>query len=185
MKDVKYVNFKTMEVTGDTKEEALEKVPFFVQGDATQAFKNWRAKLNTPISENDLKGFMVDYLSSKTKNAPGVGFYITVDSAVKNTRKRCYTFANKKNEGGTRKYKQTYQLIDKNTGAVLAECDTTKAAAVKLAKDLYTNQGFRGNLVCRVSKQVVNGEPVAFEMEYTPSKSAHVGVYRVFGIESL
>ena len=33
------MNFKRMEVTGATKEEALAKAPFDIMGDATQAYK--------------------------------------------------------------------------------------------------------------------------------------------------
>ena len=40
----KIMNFKRMEVTGTTKEEALANAPFGIQGDATQAYRNARKK---------------------------------------------------------------------------------------------------------------------------------------------
>jgi hypothetical protein len=177
------MNFKKMEVSGATKEEALSKAPFDIMGDATQAFKIWKKKQVNGVTEADKKQFMLDYLNKKSKNVAGVGFSITLESAIADSRERPYTIHSKKNESGARKYKTTYQLIDKATGAVLAETNETKAKAKEIAKDLYANKGFKGNLVCTYTKQVVDGEPIAFEAEYTPSKSARVGSYLVFGVE--
>ena len=166
------MNFKRMEVNGATKEEALAKAPFDIMGDATQAYKIWRKKQ-----------FMLDYLSKKSKNCAGVGFSLTLESAVADTRERPYRIDDVKNEKGTRKYKTVYQIIDRATGAVLAETSETKAKAKEIAKNLYTEKGFKGNLICTYTKQVLDGEPTAFTVEYTPSKSSRVGSYLVFGIE--
>lgn len=178
-----FMNFKQMEVNGATKDEALAKAPFDIMGDATQAFKSWKKKQVNGVTEADKKQFMLDYLAKKSKNVAGVGFSITIESAVADSRERPYSIHSKKNESGARKYKTTYQLIDKATGSVIAETNETKAKAKELAKDLYVNKGYKGDLVCTYTKQVVDGEPVAFEAEYTPSKSARVGSYLVFGVE--
>ena len=177
------MNFKRMEVTGATKEEALKKAPFCIIGDATQAYKSWQKKQVNGITDADKLQFFLDYIAKKTKNAPGLGFSITVESAVADSRERPYTLLNKKNKSGARKYKTTYQLVDKATGSVLAETNETKAKAKEIAKSLYTDKGFKGNIVCTYTKQVIDGEPVAFEIEYTPSKNAKVGTYLVFGVE--
>lgn len=177
------INFKRMEVNGATKEEALAKAPFGIIGDATQAYKIWKKKQVNGVTEADKKQFMLDYLTKKSKNVEGAGFSITLESAVADTRERPYSIHSKKNESGARKYKTTYQLIDKSTGSVIAETNETKAKAKEIAKDLYMNKGFKGNLICTYTKQVVDGEPVAFEAEYTPSKGARVGTYLVFGVE--
>lgn len=178
-----FLNFKSMEVSGTTKEEALAKAPFDIMGDATQAFKSWKKKQVNGVTEASKKQFMLDYLTKKSKNVSGIGFVITVESAVADTRERPYCIKDIKNEHGARKYKTTYQLIDKTTGAVLAETDETKAKAKELAKALYTTKGFRGDLICTYTKQVVDGEPTAFTVSYAPSKSSRVGSYYVFGIE--
>lgn len=180
----KMIAFKRMEVTGATKEEALEKAPFFVQGDATQAYRNWKKTMTNGITESDKKQFMLDYLAKKSKNAPGVGFSITVEAAVADTRERPYRIEDVKNEKGARRYKTIYQIVDKATGSVIAQTDETKAKAKEIAKALYTEKGFKGDLVCTYTKQVVDGEPIAFTAAYTPSKSSRVGTYLVFGIES-
>lgn len=73
-------------------------------------------------------------------------------------------------------------MIDRATGSVIAETNETKAKAKEIAKSLYS-KGFKGNIICTYTKQVVDGEPIAFEAEYTPSKSSRVGSYLVFGIE--
>ena len=114
----------------------------------------------------------------------GVGFSITIESAVADTRERPYAITDVKNEKGARKYVTTYQLTDKATGAVLAETSETKAKAKEIAKSLYTDKGFKGEIVCNYTKQVVEGETVAFTASYAPSKSSRVGSYLIFGIEN-
>ena len=178
-----FLNFKVMEVTGATKEEALEKAPFDIMGDATQAYKLWKKKQVNGVTEADKKQFMLEYLSKKSKNVNGVGFAITQEAAVADTRERPYRIDDVKNESGARKYKTIYQIVDKATGKVLAQTDETKAKAKEIAKALYTDKGFKGDLVCTYTKQVVDGEPTAFTATYTPSKSSRVGSYLVFGIE--
>ena len=177
------MNFKRMEVTGATKEEALAKAPFDIMGDATQAYKSWVKKQVNGVTDADKKQFMLDYLAKKSKNVAGVGFVITQEAAVADTRERPYRIDDVKNEKGARKYKTIYQIIDSATGAVVAETDETKAKAKELAKNLYTEHGFKGNLICTYTKQVVDGEPIAFKASYTPSKSSRIGTYLVFGLE--
>jgi hypothetical protein len=181
----KILNFKKLEVNGATKEEALAKAPFDIMGNATPAYKLWRKKQVNGITESDKKQFMLDYLANKSKNCANVGFYIVVESAVADTRERPYRINDVKNEKGTRHYKTVYQIKDAATGAVLAETNETKAKAKELAKALYTNaeNPYKGNLVCTYTKQVVDGEPTAFTVDYTPSKSSQMGTYIVFGIE--
>ena len=179
---VQMMNFKKLEVSGVTKDEALAKAPFSIMGDATQAYKAWVKNQVNGITDSDKKQFMLDYLARKSKNVAGVGFSITIDPAVADTRERPYNVIDKKNESGVRKYKTTYQLIDKDTNSVLATTDETKAKAKEIGKDLYV-KGYRGHIVCTYNKQVVEGQPIAFEIEYAPSKGAKSGSYIVFGIE--
>lgn len=181
--ETKFLNFEKVEVVGATKVEALDKAPYFVQGDATQAFKNWKSKQTGAISERDIKQFCLDYLAKKSKNAPGIGFYITLETAIVDTRERPWAFHDTKNTKGKRKYVTTYQLIDKATGKVLAETNETKAKAKELAKELFKG-GFKGTIVCTYTKQVVEGEPVAFEADYAPSKHTRNGRYLTFGIKA-
>lgn len=177
------MNFKRMDVTGATKEEALAKAPFDIMGDATQAYKIWAKNQKNGITEADIRQFELDYLAKKSKNVAGVGFVITKEAAVADTRERPYCIKNVVNESGPREYITTYQLIDKATGSVLAETTETKAKAKEIAKALYTEKGFKGDIVCTYTKQVKNGEPIAFVATYTPSKSSRVGTYHVFGYE--
>lgn len=178
------VNFEKLEVNGLTKEEALGKAPFFIQGDATQAFKKWKATKVDGVKEKDITNFCLDYLNKKTKYAPGSGFYITLEAASKNTRERPYKLENVKNEQGDRKWKTTYQIVNDETGMVEAETTETQAKARELAKELYTKQGSTANYTCVITKQVVKGEPVAFKIKYTPSTGAHAGTYLVFGVKA-
>lgn len=177
-----FLNFEIIEVTGVNKEEAMAKAPFSIMGDATQAYKAWKAKQVNGITSNDEKQFMIDYLASKSKNVPGVGFAITVDSAVADTRERPYAIVDVKNEQGKRQYVTVYQLVDDATGAILGEVEGTKQKAKDVAKEIITN-GFHGTLTCLYTKQVKVGENVAFKAAYAPSKGAHAGCWKVFGIK--
>lgn len=174
--------FKSVEVVGATKEEALAKAPFTtVMKDATQAYKNWKAKQNT-VTEASKKQFMVDYTAKNSKNAPGVGFSITVEAAVADTRERPYTIEDVKNEKGKRKYKTIYKWIDDAEGTVVCTVDTTKKDAKDAIKKLYAAGEYKGNATLFMTKDVVEGEPIAAHAKYTPSKSSHNGTYLVFGI---
>lgn len=175
--------FLVLEVTGLTKKEALGKAPIAIMGDATQAYKNWLKKQENGVTEASKKQFYLDYLQKKSKNVPGVGYSITVESAVEDTKQRPYKITDVKNEQGKRKYQTIYQIINKNTGEIMGSVDSTKAKAKEKVKEIY-KKGFRGSVVVKYTKQVVGGEPIAFTADYAPSKSSHVGTYIVFGVEA-
>lgn len=177
------LNFKKLEVVGATKEEALAQAPFGILGDATQAFKNWKAKQNGGITDKDVKAFCLEYLAKKSKNMQGVGFSITVEAAVADTRERPYKIEDVKNEKGKRKYSTVYQLVNDRTGEIITEVEGTKAKAKEVARKLYVD-GLKDDATCTYMKQVTEGEPIAFKCKYTPSKASHPGTYLVFGIEA-
>ena len=177
----KFLNFERLEVSGATKEEALEKAPFGIQGDATQAYRNFRKQVGDRWTDRDMKAFMLQYLEKKSKNLPGVGFYITLESAVADTRERPWKVTNVKHEGGARKFKKTFVLLDAATNTILDKVQSTKTAAFERSKELITN-GFRGNIRIDLSKEVEGTATVGY-VEYSPSKASHPGTYLVFGIE--
>lgn len=177
------MNFKKMEVTGATKEEALEKAPFDIMGDATQAYKRWCKEQVNGVTETDKKQFMLDYLAKKSKNCTGVGFSITIESAVADTRERPYSIEDIKNDKGVRKYKTVYRWIDDRTDKIVVECDTTKADAKNALKREYSENGYKGNAHLVMDKKCVEGQAVVAKAKYTPSKSSRIGSYIVFGIE--
>lgn len=173
-------NFKQVEVKGYTKNEALKEVPFQVIKDATQAWKN----AGKPLTGNALKEFMSEYLRVNTKFAAGIGCSITVEAGTADTRERPYTIYDIKNESGKRKYKTGIQGVNPETGEILFVNFENKAAAKEAAKALYTEGGYRGNVHATYVKEVVEGETGAFDVEYTPSKSAKIGTYLAFGVEA-
>ncbi len=180
----KMISFKRLEVTGVTKEEAFANAPFGIQGDATQAYRNARKAHIGAWTDADMKKFMLDYLAKKSKNLPGVGFSITIESAVADTRERPYAIEDIKNEQGPRKYKTVYRWMDDATGKLVVEVDTTKADAKNAIKREYTENGYKGNATLVMDKKCVEGQAVVAKVRYTPSKSSRVGTYLVFGIES-
>lgn len=179
------LNFKKVEVVAASREEAVAQVEntyFHINGDATQAFKNWKQKQNGGVTERAVKEFMLDYLNKKGKNCPGAGYMITMDAAIGDTRERPYSINDVPNEG-RRKYKKTYQLIDRTSGVVLAELQTNKADAKNLAKEIIKS-GFKGAIDCKLAHKVVEGQEIVFTAEYTPSKNTKNGTWLAFGIEA-
>ncbi len=174
--------FSKVEVTGMSKKEALDKAPFAIMGDATQAWKGFQKK-NPNYTEADAKEFMLEYLNKKSKMVPGVGFYITRKAAVDNTRERPYKIENVKNELGRTKFKTVYRWVDNVTKETVVEVDTTKADAVAALKNMYTKKGYKGDAKLIKVKIVKEGQEVAAIAKYTPSKSATIGEYVVFGVE--
>ena len=82
------MSFKKVEITGVSKEIAINdaNLGFSIAGDATQAYKNWMKSRSGAVTDKDIKQFMVDYLQKKVKGAAGVGYCITIESAVADTR---------------------------------------------------------------------------------------------------
>ena len=175
-------NFKRVEVKAYTKAEAVDQVKdvFFVQRDATAAWK--KAGEPSPL-DKEFKVFCANYLEKHTKNAPGTACMITYRAGAADTRERPYKMNDVVNEKGKRKYVTTYLLKDKSTGEELAKTTENKKKAQELAKKLYIDGGFRGSIICTYTKEVAEGEPVAFTVDYAPSKSSKEGHYIFFGVE--
>ena len=180
------LNFKKVEVVAASREEAVAQVEnayFHVNGDATQAFKNWKQKQNGGVTDRAVKEFMLDYLAKKGKNCPGAGYMITVDAAIGDTRERPYSIADIPNEG-KRKFRTVYKWIDRETGTVVAQSDKNKADAKNAIKELYKAGLYKGNADLVKSKDVVEGQAVVATAEYTPSKNTKNGTWIAFGIEA-
>lgn len=173
-------NFKTVEVNAYTKDEAIAQAPFQIIMDATQA---WKAA-GKPLMGAELKEFLATKLQKETKYASGIGCIITVDPGTADTRERPYSVIDIKNEQGKRKLTMAIQGKNPATGEILFTKVGTKAEAEEYAKKLYTEKGYKGDITADYIKIVTEGEPKAFEVKYSPSKSAHLGKYIVFGVEA-
>jgi hypothetical protein len=78
----------------------------------------------------------INYLKKKNNMAPGAGFAITVQSAVKDSRQRPYTVHDVKNEKGERESgRTTYEIKDDvtETGVKLGATQDTKAKAKEVS----------------------------------------------------
>ena len=178
------LNFKSVTISAASKEEAIAQVEeqyFHVNGDATQAFKNAKAKHEGVWTEKDEKAFKLDYLEKKVKSCPGAGYYITVEAAVADTRQRPYKVEDVKNEG-KRKFKSFYKWVDAND-KVIVKVDTNKTDAKNAIKELYKSGAFKGDAKLIKTKDVVEGNAVVATAKYTPSKSTKMGTWTFFGIE--
>lgn len=178
---MEFLNFKKLELSGRSKEDAFAQAPFEVKGNATLSYRKWLQTNKGSVNSMELREFMLKYLEEHSKNGKGIGFYIEVKSASLNRSKKPYQLKNIATTG-PRKYKSIYQIIDRASNTILAEISENKAMAKEVAKKLYTENGFTGDLVCKLVKQVVEGESTVFEVSYKPSKNTCDGTYIVFGI---
>ena len=171
------LNFKKVELVAESKEAAKEMMQayFNYQGDATQAFKNWKEKQGGAVTDRDVKEFMLDYLAKKSKNCPGAGYMITMDSAVKDARERPYKIEDVKNEQGARTFKTIYKWIDDATETVVCAVDTNKADAKNEIKELYKSGAYKGNAYLTKTKDIVEGEAILATAKYAPSKNTKSG----------
>lgn len=180
------LNFEKVEVVAESKEAAIAKVEetlFHVNGDATQAFKNWKSKQTQGITERDIKAFMLDYLAKKGKNCPGAGYIITMEPSVADTRERPYKIEDVKGDG-KREFKTFYKWIDRETKVTVCSVDTNKADAKNAIKELYKNGEYKGNADLVKTKDVVKGQAVVATAKYTPSKNTKNGTWLVFGLKA-
>ena len=170
----KVLNFKSVTVS--------EEQYFHINGDATQAYKNAKAKHQGVWTERDDKAFKLDYLEKKGKSCPGAGYIIVVEAAIGDTRERPYKIEDVKSEG-KRKFKSMYKWIDAE-GKIVCQVDTNKADAKNAIKELYKSGAFRGDAKLVKTKDVVEGNAVVATAKYTPSKNTKPGSYIAFGIEN-
>lgn len=172
-------NFKFDEVKAFTKAEAIEKAPFQILKDATQAWKN----AGKPMTGSKLKEFMAEYLEKNTKFTMGNGCMIVIESGQADTRERPYTIENIKGDG-KRKPTKAFQVVDNETKVILGTVFGTKDDAEKFVKTLYTEKDYKGDATVEIVYKITEGEPIAMKSKYTPSKNAKEGTYLVFGVEA-
>ena len=172
----KVVNFKSIKVSAASLDEAIASVEerFHVCGNATQSFKNAKAKHTGAWTERDEKAWMLDYCEAKNRSCPGTGFYIVEESAVADSRERPYKFET---------VKKTYSWIDDATGTVIAKVRTNKTDADNVLKKMYKDGSYKGDAKCVISKEYIEGESVVSIAKYVPSKNTRKGTWVFFGIE--
>lgn len=170
------MNYK-FNVKGFTKKEAFKNLPFKEYHNVTQAYRKW----SNENPNKDIDVFANEYIEKKG-DVKSCGYYIILIPGAANNRMRPYNIIDYKRKEGSRKYKTIYQLIDENTNAIVASTEVSKAEAKNMAREMYKN-GYTGNLKCIYTKQVIDGEPIAFTVSFSPSRSAREGQYYVFGVK--
>jgi len=200
-----------IECRGFTKDEAFANLNFdpnspVVPG--TNATQAWN-KAGKPIPGTlDFKRFVTQQLEEKTKNAPGYGIHIVLDSPIRDVRKRPYTIINNK-ATSTREWTFQYWIredkLDVNwieepkydeydgeidgteeklsinviePGLIVEKCDS-KAEAFDKVK-ILTSATHKSYSILAV--KVPNIAPVAAYCIYTPSASAKEGTFIACGI---
>jgi len=168
-------NLKIVSGKGFTKDEAFAKqANYDVKFNATLAWK----KANSPVG-TEFKAFAADYLGKKLKSVAGIGVFVVVSSGVEDNRERPYT-TNVIATEGKRKYKANYIIVDKATEAIVGDAGK-KSEAIAKGKDIVSEK--RIDVRIELIKRVSEGQAIAAEITYTPSKNAKEGSFMFFGIE--
>lgn len=160
---------------GANKEEAAKNAGFNfdIKFDATQAHGKARKEVDF-----DVRDFATEYITRKVKGASNIGFCVTLEAAVEDSRTRPY-----KEEviatDGKRKFKTFYEVISAD-GRILGKAER-KDEASKLAKQLISYE--KQDNYTRLVKLPVEGQPLAAKLTYTPSAGTKEGNYIFFAFE--
>lgn len=184
-------------VKGFSKEEAFAKTELakngvVLKGDATTAFK----KDGEPEGRH-LDAFACEYVEKKVKGAAGIGFSITNETGIADSRERPYKVTNVVTKGA-RTWKTVYQgfvgadLVT-GLGGTLVLSKDTKGDAEDAAKAYVTDNKVK--VVIRLGKEVTGSkitdgevvkpgpaQSVAMIVDYAPSVNTTEGTYTFFGI---
>lgn len=175
------VNLKVVEVKAYSKEEAGSQVPFQVVLDATQA---WKAA-GSPAVGSSLEEFALAKLRKETKLVAGAGVIVSVDPGVKDTKQFPYDVVDVVGEG-QRKWETVLEFINRDTKEIVATfTGKTKLEAKAEAKAYLAQNRIPNNFDAVYKKVVVEGEPLAFSINYSPSIRTHLGTYLLIGIPAL
>ena len=159
---------------------AAEAEGFKVTRNKTASWKN----AGSPISDKDLKAFVVDQMNKeKLANVPGVGFMVVVAAGSKDTRERPYTYENVVTEGRMNT-ERTFEVRRVDNGELvisLAGEGATKDAAIKAAKEIMAE--VKADLDIEVVYRVKDGKSVVGHLKYTPSINTEKGRYIFLGNE--
>ena len=137
---MKIVNVKAYSVNDVRKNS-----PFQLVKNATTM---WR-KAGSHVAGEELKTFMREYLAKETKNFPGQGCYIVVDSAVSDSRENPYKIHNIPTEG-KRKFKRVpsewfgvkcsyREKLTKSEFFTVVETEDLNASKFSLTESFYMN----------------------------------------------
>lgn len=176
--------FKSLEVTGTTKEEAFANTPFTAPvttwTNATQKWQNFLKKNPAP-TQAEIKQFELDYAKEK-KLAPGQAAYIVKEAGVADSRERPYKVENVKHEG-TRKNTGIHVAYNLATDEKLCNLAAKKADSIDMVKKMIASGKYRCDI--KIDKERVYDDPTVAIVRYTPSKNRKVGTYRVFGFATI
>ena len=190
-------NLFTQVVEGYTKEQAMENVEGLeIVRNATTAWKN----AGEPTFNSDKFNVWAEGFMAKHKMTTGAGAYIIKEAGIKDSRQRPYKVINHKQEGKS-SWRTVYNVYEitgcsekenlvkgdlVDVADMLEEDETeiaTKARAAEIMKQLTTEN--KASYGLYKEKQTTDEQEypgLVMECIYTPSTSAKVGEYYVFGI---
>lgn len=79
-----------------------------------------------------------------------------------------------------RRHKKCYVLIDDTTNIVLGYVVGNKEKAIRMAKNLYIEEGYKGDITCYKIIVCTNEENSSFKMHYQMN-SRYANQYIIFG----
>ena len=170
--------FKKFEVIGTTKDEAIKSAaPLNLRVDATQAYKKFFKE--NALTEENLKGWMKNYLKNKKFNMPNDGAYIVLQSPVLDTRMNPYKVKKPKYDVRTHSPEKFYVIRDTTNTEV--GCEKTSKAAEQFAKEFVSE--YRETVNIFIEHKLKEKNALYETVEYTPSKGTHKCKLLVFGYQ--
>lgn len=153
------------EINAYSMDEAIEKAKSlgYEGKDATDFF--FQSKLE----------FEQFFEQNKEKFEDNVCAIICVEKGSFKENKFPYTLHEPKHLGRTTKVR-VFSICRESDGVVVGT-ETTKAKAIKLAKQLMHTE--KTNLYCKQYYKVTSPNEIAFSLEYTPIRDAKLGTYVV------
>lgn len=141
--------------------------------------KSW-ISAGKPLEGEALKTFCEKFLTENLgKNDLSGGFYIVLESPIKNSRKKPYSVVKNTNDQ-VRKFTTAYKIVGETTKKLYDTLiGVSQPTAVKKATALCKEH--KEGMSVEVIKVCTDGVSVIANVEYTPSSNYKKGSYIIFG----
>lgn len=170
------------EYYADSFYEAIEKIKadgFRVLRDKSTT---WR-KAGAPITDRAFKVFAAKVLEDENViGFPGIGFVITIEHSVKDTKGYPYSYEHLKDTKRITKYKCYEWRRKDNDELVKSIGGATRAEALKIGKQLIRE--LKTDLKLEIVYRIEENDGVVGILHYKPSTKQKLGRYVFFGNEA-
>lgn len=193
MENVRFIN---LQVLANNLQDLQRQSPIRLIRNITQTYELWLKKQRFAITDQAKEIFFKEFIAKKYKNAPDIGFYIKVRGDINTSAENAFVIHKKPYEYinldisssrinyRDKRHKKCYILIDDTTNTILGYSIGNKQKAIMMAKSLYKEEGYKGDITCYKVTVCTNEENTSFKMHYQMS-SRYVKQYIIFGYQTI